>query len=121
VHQECPDIDLYVYFVCTPVHPSRDPFSSLCLTALLSILISLSLSLSPRYLTPSIPSSDALSSQLHTGGGPLTVCRSALAPLYPDDTPAPNRRPRPQPLSHALFLSLPGCQRTMVRSMPYTG
>lgn len=86
--QECPDIDLYVYFVCALALPSRDPFAS----RFVLLFIFLSLSLSRACLSSSIPSSDALSSQLHIGSAcSVSEC---ICPTLPDDTPAPNRRPR---------------------------
>jgi len=62
--QECPDIDLYVYFVCAFAFPSRDP----------SISLSLSLSLS-RSLSLSLPSiSLSLCLSLATSLHPLQLC-----------------------------------------------
>lgn len=53
MHQECPDIDLYVYFVCAPAFPSRDPSSSLsrCPALRPSLFLSLPLPL-PLFQHP---------------------------------------------------------------------
>lgn len=57
--RECPDIDLYVYFVCALAFPFRDPslFSHTSRSPFRPVSL----------LHDSIPSSDALSSQLHIG------------------------------------------------------
>lgn len=81
--RECPDIDLYVYFVCALAFPFRDPSTLPSLTSRSSPFRPIPL------FRPAIPSSDALSSQLHIGS-PLTL-RVQLSPHHRDATPAPDR------------------------------
>lgn len=79
--QECPDIDLYVYFACALAFPYRDPS--------FHALISLSLSPGSLFSHSAIPSSYALSNQLHIGSGLHLV--GVHFPHHRDDTPAPDR------------------------------
>lgn len=106
MHQECPDIDLYVYFVCAPALPSRDPSFSLSRCPVLRSPLFLS---PPRCLSSSIPSSDALSSQLHIGSAcsvPECTCPT-LPGRHPGAKPPPPPFDPSLPRVLFLFLELP--------------
>lgn len=81
-----------------PPSPSRDPSFSLSHCPYLFLTPS-------RYLSPSIPSSDALSSQLHIGSAcSVSECTCPTLPgRHPGAEPPPP--PHATSLSHSLLLS----------------
>ena len=81
-----------------PPSPSRNPSFSLSHCPYLFLTPS-------RYLSPQYPLQRCTFQPI--AYRVRLQCRSALAPLYPDDTPAPNHRPRPTTsLSRSLSLFL---------------